>query len=167
MIKDATFEELIYAVLLKVRLEEKYEIKEAYEAILAISRQLEIGHKTAKHVIDQAYEAVRMAANVLDSRDRETAMDRQIEFAERLLSWAKQDYKGECPSWFPKGYRVNDLSDDEPLTAKLRNKLTPLFNLVEMIDNQDTPSEMLEKEHEVAMSNLPLIREIISQIEDR
>lgn len=55
-----------------------------------------------RYILENAQEAIRMAANTLESRNRETAMDRQIEFAERLLQWVKDGEKGEVPSWIPK-----------------------------------------------------------------
>ena len=54
-----------------------------------------------KHVVEQSKEALRIAANILDSRGRETAADRQIEFAERLLYWVLDGQKSDMPKWIP------------------------------------------------------------------
>lgn len=54
-----------------------------------------------KYILENALDALRMAANTLESRKRETAMDRQIEYSERLLKWALSDQKQEIPKWIP------------------------------------------------------------------
>ena len=53
------------------------------------------------YVIDNAKEAIRIAANILDSRKRETAADRQIEYSERLLNWVLDGQKGQPPKYLP------------------------------------------------------------------
>ncbi len=58
-----------------------------------------------------------------------------------------------------------DKQETEPLTAKLRNKLTPLFNLVDMLGNRGIPSELMNREIKIARENLDAIRELITQIE--
>lgn len=40
-----------------------------------------------EYIIREMVDALRMAANHLESRERETAMDRSIEYAERLGKW--------------------------------------------------------------------------------
>lgn len=57
--------------------------------------------KVPKYVIDNALDGLRLAANILDSRKRETAADRQIDFAERLLKWVEAGQVGEPPKWIP------------------------------------------------------------------
>jgi len=55
------------------------------------------------YIIKQALEGLRLAANILESRKRETAADRQIEYAERLLKWVLDGQVEEKrPSWIPK-----------------------------------------------------------------
>lgn len=54
-----------------------------------------------EYVLDNAIDAFRLAANILESRKRETAADRQIEFTERLLRWVKEGQNGEPPRWIP------------------------------------------------------------------
>jgi hypothetical protein len=54
-----------------------------------------------EYILDNAIDAIRMAANALDSRKRETAMDRQIEYVERLLKWVKDGKIGNPPKWIP------------------------------------------------------------------
>lgn len=54
-----------------------------------------------KYIIDNAHDAVRLAANILESRKRETAADRQIEFTERLLKWVEDGQVGNHPRWIP------------------------------------------------------------------
>lgn len=55
-----------------------------------------------KYILKETAEAIRLAANILESRKRETAADRQIEFAERLLKWVLVDNQnGTPPSWIP------------------------------------------------------------------
>lgn len=54
-----------------------------------------------KYIIDNALDGLRLAANILDSRKRETAADRQIDFAERLLKWVEAGQIGEAPKWIP------------------------------------------------------------------
>lgn len=56
-----------------------------------------------EYVVENALDAIRMAANALDSRKRETAMDRQIEYSERLLRWVIDGQAGEPPKWIPDG----------------------------------------------------------------
>lgn len=53
-----------------------------------------------RYIIENALDAIRMAANTLESRKRETAMDRQIEFSERLLQWVLNP-AGDRPQWIP------------------------------------------------------------------
>lgn len=55
-----------------------------------------------KYVFDNMAEAIRLAANILESRGRKTAADRQIEFAERLVNWVKEGKVNQAPSWIPK-----------------------------------------------------------------
>lgn len=52
-----------------------------------------------EYILDNAIEAIRIAANILNSRGRETAADRQIEFTERLLKWVKEGKNGKPPSY--------------------------------------------------------------------
>jgi hypothetical protein len=54
-----------------------------------------------EYILDNAIDAIRIAANILESRTRETAADRQIEFSERLLKWVKEGKQGEPPRWIP------------------------------------------------------------------
>ncbi len=54
-----------------------------------------------KYIFDNALDALRIAANILESRSRKTAADRQIEFAERALKWVKDGKKGDHPKWIP------------------------------------------------------------------
>ena len=49
------------------------------------------------YIIKEAADALRMAANRLDSRKRLTAMDRSIEYSERLLNWVIDGQQGEVP----------------------------------------------------------------------
>jgi len=53
------------------------------------------------YALKQIEDGLRLAANILESRSRETAADRQIEYSERLVKWCiNQD--GEIPSYLPK-----------------------------------------------------------------
>jgi hypothetical protein len=61
----------------------------------------EIVYTVPKYIIENALDALRMAANTLKSRKRETAMDRQIEFSERLLKWVVNGGQGKVPNWIP------------------------------------------------------------------
>jgi len=54
-----------------------------------------------QYIIEQAQNAIRLAANALGSRQRETAMDRQIEHSERLLKWVLDGQVGEPPRYIP------------------------------------------------------------------
>lgn len=54
------------------------------------------------YIIEEAADALRLAANILESRKRETAADRSIEYSERLLNWVKEGQIGEPPSVIPK-----------------------------------------------------------------
>jgi len=54
-----------------------------------------------KYVLDNVIDAIRLAVNILESRKRETAADRQIEFAERLLKWVANGKQGNAPNWLP------------------------------------------------------------------
>jgi hypothetical protein len=53
--------------------------------------------EVSKYILENALDALRMAANTLKSRSRETAMDRQIEYSERLLKWVLNGQVGEVP----------------------------------------------------------------------
>lgn len=55
-----------------------------------------------EYILDNAIESIRLAANALESRNRSTAMDRQIEYTERLLKWVKDGQVGDPPTWIPK-----------------------------------------------------------------
>lgn len=55
-----------------------------------------------EYIIKEAKDALRMAANHLGSRMRVTAMDRSIEYSERLLTWVLEGQIGEPPSVIPK-----------------------------------------------------------------
>jgi hypothetical protein len=57
--------------------------------------------KVNKYIIENALDAIRLAANTLESRKRLTAMDRQIEYSERLLKWVLDGQVGEPPRWIP------------------------------------------------------------------
>lgn len=54
-----------------------------------------------KYILKNIQDAIRMAANTLESRSRETAMDRQIEYSERLLKWLLEGKQGDVPKWIP------------------------------------------------------------------
>lgn len=54
-----------------------------------------------KYIFDNCHDAIRLAANALESRKRETAMDRQIEFAERLIKWVEAGQVGAAPGLIP------------------------------------------------------------------
>lgn len=54
------------------------------------------------YIIQQAKHGLRIAANILESRKRETGADRQIEYAERLMTWIIDGQKEETrPKWIP------------------------------------------------------------------
>lgn len=50
-----------------------------------------------KYILEIAANAIRMAANTLDSRSRETCMDREIDHSERLLKWVLEGKEGKPP----------------------------------------------------------------------
>lgn len=78
------------------------ECADAIEALFVVREVSETGEGLSlEHVLDNASDALRMAANVLESRNRETAMDRQIEYAERAVNWYKDGRKGKHPNWIP------------------------------------------------------------------
>lgn len=54
-----------------------------------------------KYILENIQDALRMAANTLESRKRETAMDRQIEYSERLINWVLNGKQGDVPKWYP------------------------------------------------------------------
>ena len=55
-----------------------------------------------KYVIENALDGLRLAANILESRKRETAADRQIEYGERLLKWILEgQIEDKRPKWIP------------------------------------------------------------------
>ncbi len=54
-----------------------------------------------KYILENIKDAIRMAANTLESRSRETAMDRQIEYSERLLNWLLNGKIGDVPRYIP------------------------------------------------------------------
>lgn len=55
----------------------------------------------AEYIIKEACDALRMAANHLGSRKRLTAMDRSIEYSERLLKWVLDGQQGDPPRVIP------------------------------------------------------------------
>lgn len=55
-----------------------------------------------EYIIKEAVDALRLAANILDSRKRKTAADRSIEYSERLLNWVLEGQIGERPGVIPK-----------------------------------------------------------------
>lgn len=54
-----------------------------------------------KYILENVADALRLSANILESRKRETAADRQIEYAERLINWINNGKEGTPPSWIP------------------------------------------------------------------
>ncbi len=54
-----------------------------------------------KYILENIQDALRLAANTLESRKRETAMDRQIEYSERLIKWVLNGKQGDVPKWIP------------------------------------------------------------------
>ena len=52
-----------------------------------------------QYILEQVQEAIRLASNALGSRQKETAMDRQIEYSERLLKWVLEGKAGEPPRY--------------------------------------------------------------------
>ena len=54
-----------------------------------------------KYIIEESQDALRLAANILESRKRLTAADRCIEYSERLLNWVLDGQVGKPPSVFP------------------------------------------------------------------
>lgn len=54
-----------------------------------------------KYILENIQDALRLAANTLESRKRETAMDRQIEYSERLINWVLNGKQGDVPKWYP------------------------------------------------------------------
>lgn len=55
-----------------------------------------------KYIIENALDGLRLAANILGSRSRETAADRQIEYSERMLKWVMEGQNEETrPKWIP------------------------------------------------------------------
>ena len=86
---------------------------ELYERILEIEWLEELPSEEVKmptdeseiavpeYVVKQIANAIRMAANTLNSRERTTAMDRQIEWSERLLKWLLDGKQGKRPMPIP------------------------------------------------------------------
>ena len=54
-----------------------------------------------EYILKNIQNALRLSANLLDSRKRETAADRQIEYAERLTDWLLSNKKGKRPTVIP------------------------------------------------------------------
>ena len=50
-----------------------------------------------KWILENIANAIRMAANALESRKRETCMDREIDHSERLLKWVLEGKQGKPP----------------------------------------------------------------------
>lgn len=57
--------------------------------------------KHLDYVVSQVSEGLRLACNVFECDKRVTAADRQIDFANRLIIWFKNECKGEMPKWLP------------------------------------------------------------------
>lgn len=55
-----------------------------------------------EYILKEMQNALRLSANILNSRERKTAADRQIEYAERLANWILEGKQGEPPSIIPK-----------------------------------------------------------------
>ena len=70
-----------------------------------------------RYILEDVANGIRLAANILDSRKRETAADRQIEFAERLLKWVLGGRIGNHPNWLQNGRVQEDCKSEE---AKLK-----------------------------------------------
>jgi hypothetical protein len=93
--------DIVKTITLKFERGYEYPDKSIQVAKLKFSSK-QIEYTVPKYIIENALDALRMAANTLDSRKRETAMDRQIEFSERLLKWVVNGGQGKVPNWIPR-----------------------------------------------------------------
>lgn len=57
--------------------------------------------KVEKYILETIANALRLSANILNSRTRETASDREIDYAERLTKWVLGGKVGEKPKIIP------------------------------------------------------------------
>ncbi len=53
-------------------------------------------------ILKEIKEALRLASNTLNSENRETALDRQVDYAERLTIWLLNGKIDEIPRYLPR-----------------------------------------------------------------
>ena len=107
------------------------------------------------YILENALDAIRMAANTLESRERKTAMDRQIEYSERLLKWVLSDQTEEAPRWVPS----NVYSKDAPGWVPKSDKLD-IDKAISIIESQTKEIQELKNGWAVDKASLKLYYEL-------